>query len=255
MACFQCNVTAPSLNMIMQSYVVLPDDITPEKKKEIPVIYLLHGLSDNASGWTRFTSIERHARAYGAAVIMPEVQRSFYTDMEYGLNYFEYITKDLKAFARNFFDLPTDREHSYIAGLSMGGYGAVKAALRLPEEYAACAGFSSACDIREFLEKDMLFFPGEAVAIYGTDLILKPEDDVFALAQGGRERPLKPRVFLSCGTDDLLYPHTQKLKKALEENDYPLSYWECKEDHTWNFWDMSVQRALSFFLSEDKVRN
>lgn len=248
MASFHCNFTAPSINMNVRAYVILPDTLTPENREKVPVVYLLHGLSDNASGWTRLTSIERYARDRGFAVIMPEVQRSFYTDMKYGLNYFQFLTHDLKNFAANMFNLPIDREHSYIAGLSMGGYGALKAALRCPEEYAACAGFSSAVGIQEYLDKKMLFFPGEAVAIYGEELIVKPEDDVYALAEVCANHPLRPRVFLSCGTNDLLFPHTVKMKEILERSGYDLRYWDYPEDHTWNFWDMSIQRALDFFL-------
>lgn len=250
MASFHCNYSSPTLNMITQVYVTIPDGITAEQKKDMPVVYLLHGLSDNASGWMRLTSVERYAREKGVAVIMPEVQRSFYTDMKYGLKYFQFITKDLKKFAENFFSLPTDRDHSYIAGLSMGGYGALKAALRCPEEYTACAGFSSAVGVQEYLDKNMLFFPGEAVAIYGEELKVKPEDDVYQLAELCAENPLRPRVFLSCGTNDLLFPHTTKMKEILEKNGYELCYWDYPEDHTWNFWDMSVKRAFDFFFDK-----
>ncbi len=253
MAQFQCNIASPTLNMGMQYYVILPDDITPEKRADIPVVYLLHGLSDNASGWVRLTSIERYARAKGCAVIMPEAQRAFYTDMKYGLKYFQYISNDLKLVAKNFFGLPTDREHSFIAGLSMGGYGALKTALRCPEEFAACAGFSSAVGVQEYLDKKMLFFPGEAVAIYGEELKVKPEDDVYALAALYGQRENNPRIFLACGTNDILYPNTTKLKGILEQGNYDLHYWEIPEDHTWAFWDQCIKRALDFFMDKPAV--
>ncbi len=248
MAQFQCNISSPTLNMMMQYYVIIPDDATPETKKDMPVLYLLHGLSDNASGWTRLTSIERYARNHGCAVIMPEVQRSFYTDMEYGLPYFQFIIKDLKMVAKNFFALPTDREHSYIAGLSMGGYGALKAGLRHPEEFIACAGFSSAVGVQEYLDNKTLAVYQEEVAIYGKSLKVKPEDDVYALAEKYADRENNPRIFLSCGTNDVLFPNTTKLKGILEKGNYDLLYWDYPEDHTWNFWDMSIQRAMDFFF-------
>lgn len=250
MAQFQCNIFSETIEMIMQYYVIIPDGTTEESKKDMPVVYLLHGLSDNASGWTRLTSIERYARAKNCAVIMPEVQRSWYTDMKYGLRYFKYISTDLKLIAKNYFGLPTDRAHSYIAGLSMGGYGALKTALRCPDEFEACAGFSSAVDVQKYLDKKMFFFPGEAVGIFGEEYKLKPEDDVYALARKNAQNDNNPRFMLTCGTNDILYPETLALKEIMEKGNYDLKYWETAEDHTWNFWDMSVKLALDFFFEK-----
>ena len=250
MAQFQCNIFSQTLEMIMQYNVIIPDGTTAEAKKDMPVVYLLHGLSDNASGWVRLTSIERYARAKNCAVIMPEVQRSWYTDMKYGLRYFQFISKDLKEVARNYFGLETDRAHSYIAGLSMGGYGALKTALRCPDEFEACAGFSSAIDLQKYLDKKMFFFPGEQIAIFGEEGKLKPEDNVYELARKNAGNANNPRFYITCGTKDILYPETLALKEIMEKGGYKMEYWETVEDHTWNFWDMCIKRALDFFLDK-----
>lgn len=97
------------------------------------MLYLLHGLSDNHSCWLRRTAVDRYAEEYGIAVVMPEVQRSFYCDMAHGPAYFTYIADELPQICQRLFRLSDKREDTFIAGNSMGGYGALKAALSRPE--------------------------------------------------------------------------------------------------------------------------
>ncbi len=112
-----------------------------------PTLYLLHGLSDDDSIWLRRTSIERYVADLGIAVVMPQVHRSFYTDMAEGGRYWTFISEELPTLARSFFPLSHQREDNFVAGLSMGGYGAFKLALRKPEQYAAAASLSGALDM------------------------------------------------------------------------------------------------------------
>src|SRR5512136_2225247 len=122
-------------------YIILPD---PGKMGEVPVakrkvLYLLHGLSDDASAWQRYTSIETVANAYGLVVVMPSVGRSFYIDQPNGQLYFTYLMEELPHYLSDVFDLAPRREDAFIVGLSMGGYGAFKAALLHPERFFAAA--------------------------------------------------------------------------------------------------------------------
>ena len=118
--------------------------ILPEKTdlSQVPVVYLLHGLEDNCTGWARYTSVERYAREKNAALVMPEVQRSFYADMDRGLPYFTFIHDELPEICRGFFGFSARREKNYMMGLSMGGYGTLKCVLQTPERYAGAATFS-----------------------------------------------------------------------------------------------------------------
>src|SRR5512138_2093506 len=114
--------------------IILPD---PGQMKGIPVrerkvLYLLHGLSDDASAWQRFTAIETIAAAYGLVVVMPSVGRSFYTDQPNGQRFFSYLVDELPRYLADVFDLQPRRENTLIAGNSMGGYGAMKAAFLRP---------------------------------------------------------------------------------------------------------------------------
>ena len=145
MAFLHCEIFSNTLDMATAVNVILPNEGDPD---EAPVLMLLHGLSDNASGWSRYTAVEQYAREIGIAVIMPEVQRSFYTDMVCGLPYFTYISSELPAQCRRMFGLSGRRERNYIAGLSMGGYGALKCALTFPDYYIGCGSFSGVADFR-----------------------------------------------------------------------------------------------------------
>ena len=98
--------------------VVLPFDRAAVPETECPAIYLLHGHGENADVWTRMTSAERYANAYGVALVMPEVQRSFYTDMAMGLSYFTYVTEELPAACQRLFHISSRRENRFVAGLS-----------------------------------------------------------------------------------------------------------------------------------------
>ena len=107
MVYLRCDFSSKALEMATSFIALLPDETPPS---EAPVVYLLHGLSDNCTGWTRFTAVERYARERNVAVIMPEVQRSFYADMALGIRYFSYIRDELPAFCQRMFGLPAVRE-------------------------------------------------------------------------------------------------------------------------------------------------
>ena len=124
--------------------LIVPD---PVRMNGIPVrdrkiLYLLHGLSDDASAWQRFSAIETYAAQYGLVVVMPSGGRSFYTDQPNGQKYFSYIVEELPRYLEDVFGIIPKRENTLIAGLSMGGYGAFKAAFFHPERYYAAASFS-----------------------------------------------------------------------------------------------------------------
>ena len=98
-------------------------------------LYLLHGMSDDHTAWQRRTSIERYVAPLGLAVVMPAVQFSWYTDLPSGSRYWAYIHEELPAICREFFPLSDRREDTFVAGLSMGGYGAMKIALADGEHF------------------------------------------------------------------------------------------------------------------------
>jgi S-formylglutathione hydrolase FrmB len=214
--------------------------------RNIKVLYLLHGLSDDQTIWMRRTSIERYAGYYGVCVVMPNGHRSFYTDMKYGGDYYKYITKELPMRMQEFFNVSDKREDTFIAGLSMGGYGALKAALREPDRYAAASALSAVTDIAEFCgERSELF-----TAIFGEGQAVPDEDDLIKLVDAHKNDKIKPGVFIGIGRQDGLYDQNVRFKKILEDNGYDLTYRESDGVHCWEFWDEYILYTLQWMFGK-----
>ena len=238
------------LGMQTEAYVVIPQKSTSgqigvDSKAEgdrYKCLYLLHGLSDDHSIWLRRTSIERYATAYGICVVMPCAGRSFYTDMKYGMKYFSYISEELPKVIGEFLNISPKREDTYIAGLSMGGYGALKIGLKKPDVFCAAAGISSVADIKNGMFNDVL------IPVFGDDVIIPDSEDLFYLAEKTNSAPQKPRIFMGVGTEDSLYDSNVQLKQKFEELDYDFTYRESKGNHGWAFWDEYIQYVLEWMF-------
>lgn len=244
MAHLRCDIKSEALGMNTSLEVVLPDT---GKLKDAPVIYLLHGLSDNCTGWSRYTSIERYARDKGAAVIMPEVQRSMYADMVLGVDYFTYVSRELPQICAHFFGLSTRREKNYIMGLSMGGYGALKCALTNPRQYAGCASFSAVTEMDARVDRAEGKPRQEFQAIFGTELRVPASSSLLALLEKRKGAQLPP-FFITCGEQDALYPENCRFAEALEKKGAAVSFSHWPGDHSWELWDKSVDLAIRAFL-------
>lgn len=234
-----------------QLNVILPDRWEGESFK---TLWLLHGLSDNHTAWVRNTSIERYAASYGLAVIMPEVQRSWYADTRYGMNYFSYITDELFEFCNSHFKgMSTKREDNIIAGLSMGGYGALKAALTYPERYGYCASLSGALDICR-RGRNCVIEEWRAIFDYSMQSPLELDggkNDIFALAKNNKEKNLVfPDIFMWCGTEDAaaLLENNNRFHKHLCDLEIDHIYETSEGNHSWKWWDLHIQTALERFF-------
>lgn len=244
MAYLRCDIFSEAMDMATSFVAILPDK---GALQDCPVVYLLHGLSDNCTGWSRYTAVERYAREKGAAVIMPEVQRSFYTDMTFGLKYFTYIQEELPAICARMFGLSRKREKNYIMGLSMGGYGTLKCGLTAPERYAGCASFSAVTEIGERVADSDGGRREEFRAIFGPELEVPAQVQLKALL-GDRQAEDLPRFFVTCGEQDSLYPQNCRFAAALSEKGCDVTFRHWEGDHQWSFWDDSVKMAFAYFL-------
>jgi S-formylglutathione hydrolase FrmB len=249
MAFLQCDIKSDSLLMSTQFWALLPQD-KPGKPPCRAVLYLLHGRSGNAQDWVRKSNITRYAEKYDIAVIMPEVNLSFYTDMRHGGDYFTYIAEELPDLCGRMFRLNQEPAQTYIAGLSMGGYGALKCAFNRPERYAGCGSFSAVTDIRWRITGTAKDDPGlrDLEAMFGASLEVPLQDDLFALTPGAAHASKRPRLMITCGTEDIRYEQNCRLSALLKEQGYAHEYLAWPGDHEWGFWDESVQKALEFFF-------
>jgi S-formylglutathione hydrolase FrmB len=185
----------------------------------------------------------------GIAVIMPCVHRSFYTDMSRGYRYFTFISEELPALARSFFPLSDRREDNFVAGLSMGGYGAFKLAMRCPEKFAAGASLSGALDIANTTHGDE-----EYNNIFGDIENLRgSENDLFFLAEKlAASDGEKPQLYQCCGTEDFLYEDNIRFREHCKNLNLKLTYEEEKGIHEWGYWDKKIQSVLRWLPLREK---
>ena len=224
------------------------DAIIPRScARPCPVLYLLHGCSDDHTIWQRRTAIERYADPLGLAVIMPGVARSFYTDMASGPRYYSFVSEELPGLVRGWFPVSRLRRDTYVAGLSMGGYGAFKLAMRHPENYAAAASLSGALDMVEWCRHKDPFIRKEARWIFGnTRKVRGSHHDCFDLASRLAQRPARerPRLFQCCGTEDGLLKMNHLFRDHARAAGLDLTYEEGPGNHNWAYWDLQIQRVL-----------
>ena len=256
--CCQCNVILPQSE---QGIGVTGSGELTEKK--VPTLWLLHGASDDHTIWLRRTSIERYVAPLGIAVVMPAAHLSSYCNMKYGKRYYDYFTEELPAILRDFFPLSDRREDNFVAGLSMGGYGALKMGFGRPDLYSAIGCFSAGN--MPYREEGTRFFRGErasggasrSMACFGTesrkDLIGDENADVFAMIEKSLAKgETMPRVFHACGTEDLGVENARFTQRTIREK-YPQIEYEYREGpgaHTWEFWDEWIQKYLAWLLPQ-----
>jgi len=213
-------------------------------KGKLPVLYQLHGLSDDDSAWTRRSNIERYAHEYPLVVVMPDGGRSFYCDAYEGPRYESFIMKDVIGFVERFFPVGRSRQYRAIGGLSMGGYGAMKLALKYPATFCSVASHSSSFD---FAHRDItkrLDLAPELKLLLGPSLTSSP-NDVFALASQLDPGDV-PAIRFDCGRDDGLLASNREFRRHLRKLRIPHVYAEYPGGHTWPYWDLHVQKALAF---------
>ena len=259
MAFIDCRFFSETLRLSVSMYVVLPEaaqKTRTDREGRCPALLLLHGLSDDHTIWMRRTSIERYASEKGMAVVMPAAGRSYYQDMASGPKYWTFIAQEVPRVARAFFPLSPARELNYVAGLSMGGYGALRVALTYPQSYAAAASLSGALDLvlrRERAVQDGAFTPGEMEGIFGPAAHLGgTPSDLFHLARQLAAAPgPKPRIYQYCGTNDFLYDDNIRFRDLARGLDLDVTYAEDDGTHAWSFWDQQIRRVLEWITPKE----
>ena len=253
MAFIDCSFSSEVLGLASSMYVIVPQTPMAEagkRRRGYPTLWLLHGLSDDHTIWMRRTSIERYVTPLKMAVVMPKIHRSFYTDMVEGGRYWTFLSEELPRVARGLFPLSAAREDNFVAGLSMGGYGAFKWAMRRPECFAAAASLSGALDVSEFprTRKKNPAFLAEMRRIFGPlDRIAGSENDLLTLARRlARSKGPIPALYQWCGTEDYLYQANQTFLTTARRCGLPVTYEESPGAHEWKCWDRQIQRVLEW---------
>ncbi len=252
MALLHVNMKSDALRLAVEVDVVLPQASPTQigmkgasKAGPYPTLYLLHGMSDDHTIWQRRTSIERYAADKNLAVVMPSTHLGWYTDMQKGNRYYEYISCELPAACERMFPLSPKREDRFVAGLSMGGYGAMKIGLRAHAKFCAAASLSGAMDVCRIMgDKHDAYWD---TIFPQLDRLKGSDDDLFALAEKlAKSGAEKTKLYMWCGLEDFLYQDNIRMRAHLNKLGYDLRYEESAGGHTWDRWDDKIQTVLSW---------
>ena len=213
----------------------------------MPAMYLLHGLYGSEQDWFQYTRVMLWARAKGLAVFCPAGENGFYVNQaDTGEAYMRYVGEELPAFTRRLFPLSSRREDTFIAGLSMGGYGALNAGLTYPETFGKVAALSAALRPWKRMDKPQggcVQRPAYARALFGQDT--EPWDTLTLARQCGARAP---ELWLSCGAQDDLLEENIALVDGLRQADIPAYFDQPPGAHNWDFWDREIQRVIDWLM-------
>lgn len=256
MAFLRVDFFSDALGMCSQMQVLLPETGRHNPKigfdRPYPVLYLLHGMGNDHTAWARLTSIERYARQYKLAVVMPSTHHGWYTDMAYGYRYWTFLSEELPQICTRFFPcISPAREDTFAAGASMGGYGALKCGLCAPQRFSRVASLSGATDLASLcadLEDpdgywSSAFGPAEAFIGSANDLHAQAER---LAASGGP----KPEIYMWCGQQDALLALNDASAAHLKKLGFAVNYTTGAGDHDWKCWDAQIERVLDWLPLE-----
>lgn len=231
------------------------------------VAYLLHGLAGNNTNIVDSTLLNIFAENYKCIFIMPETARSLYTDMVYGQKYFTYISEELPYICKSVFNISSAPKDTYIMGISMGGYGALKCALANPGHYKKCCVISAAfLFIKDFLED--IKSPGgeerflkvwgsqfltDIKAAFGQNLNCKNEDDLLWLAGQIKDRQGNPKFYSICGSHDRLLEPNRIFSEKMKAMGFKFEYEEQSGGHEWRFFNSGLEKALKFCFENKQI--
>lgn len=224
--------------------VILPEVGEPP----YPTLYLLHGLSDDHTAWARNTSIERYVSGLPLIVVMPDGGRGFYLDAPEGFKYATAIGTELPERIERTFPAMRTRDGRALAGLSMGGYGALHLALANPDRFCAAASLSGAVGWghypTDWAEKP---YSPEFQRVLGKDYVGSTADIWHQAASLTADE--RPAIHFDCGTGDFLFKHNQAFHAFLAEKGISHEYAEYPGEHNWAYWDTHIPEVLQFVLA------
>ena len=219
-------------------------------KGPFPVFYLLHGLSDDHTMWTRRSCIERYVEGLPLIVVMPDGGRGFYCDAVEGFAHETAIVRDLVNYIDTIFQTKAERSGRCIGGLSMGGYGGIKLALQYPDVFCSAHSHSGALGYGRRLKVD---WP-EANRILGDKVLGGGPNDLFRLATEA-DRSKLPHVLIDCGTEDSLLEENRAFHAHLDQLNIPHDYKEFPGAHDWTYWDEHIREAIAFHAQNLGIDN
>ncbi|MBQ5754400.1 MAG: hypothetical protein IIV90_01915 [Oscillospiraceae bacterium] len=257
MAFFTCKLKSEALGGSTTVRIYHPADrLDPEDREVKGVITLLHGYTNDGDDWVHNSAALRYAGDNGLVLIIPDGRNSFYCDHPDGPAWETWITKEMPEVLGRMFPLPRQREKNFVCGLSMGGYGALRLALRHPELYAGAGSFSGCVHLNLMAEhRDSPAGRFAFLPILGPGMKMREDLDLFCLAKEAAALPpaQRPRLLCTAGRQDhkpyFIYTQNTIFRDYMKALPLDYTYWEWDGGHEWSFWDRSLVLAIDHFLA------
>lgn len=260
MALINCNLYSRYLGYNTQISVIIPQQLYEKGTEMMPlnqckVLYLFHGRGDDCTGWVRCTRIEQLAMENNFIVITPSVEDSFYENGEDGRQFYSYVSEELPQIMENWFGLSRDPENTYIGGLSMGGYGALKLGLTHPEKYAGIIIMSAGIDpngLFDFFDND---FDNETLRrnltrVFGSFPVAEKYQLINILKADIDEGLKVPFIIQFEGKQDELLEMNRTFHEQAENLGQQIYYEEWDGGHDWIFWDQAIKKAFGMISGQ-----
>ena len=240
------------VNTTLPYNVILPTDYDTSKNTRYPVLYLLHGLMGHYTDWVARTNIADYAAGYRIIIVTPEGNDSWYID-----KYETYILQELIPDVQQRYRTIEARYARAIAGLSMGGYGAIKFGVKSPATFVFAASMSGAFSVPRLTEKETPESWRASLKNFGpSDSQTRTANDLFEILQKLTPSRIAslPYFYFDCGTEDapIIFPSNRELAALMFEKKIPHEFRELPGDHSWAYWDQQVQEVLK--IAAEKMR-
>lgn len=262
MAIMSVTYLSACLKRYVEFKVILPIENTSQpqisykdKPELFKTVYLLHGFSGNSNDWLVNTRIRKIASDRNIAIIMPSGENSFYVDHEdRQLLYGSFIGDELVKVTRKMFPLSNKREDTWIAGLSMGGFGSVLVGSQFADTFGGIISLSGGFVIDDILSPEppaYLQTNSRAYyeSVFGNLSELKgSHKDPLAMAVKAHKQRNFPLLYMACGVDDYIFKSCEAMKNDLTSQGVKV-HWVADEGvHDWVFWDKYIEKSIDWML-------
>lgn len=232
--------------------------ILPDNHRGAPVLFLLHGLFGSCDNWLELTSVAAYAADKNIAIVMPDGGESWYSDSATDASYkFEQaFIGEFLPHVENRYGIGGSREKRSVAGLSMGGYGALKFGLRYPQLFSFAASMSGAFNAPRLTPKDSTgvfadLLPSVLAAFGDESNAARRDSDLLEMIENATRQAV-PGLYLDCGVDDVFLDANREVAARLEARKFDFKYIELPGGHDWDYWDRRLKVILS--LCDDHFR-
>lgn len=259
------NFFSYTLNMCMEMKVIMPQNKSNNRKSEqqpqdYRILYLLHGMTDDHTMWMRRSKIEQYVRDKNMIVVMPNVHLSWYTNTQYAGRYWDFISQELIDICHDLLPhISRKREDHIVAGLSMGGYGAIKLAFKRADYFAYGASLSGVLDIVSNLKvkrENQQLVTTESMekakywkGIFG-EINDRSPDDILELVKEDTAKN-NSYYFISCGLQDTLLNHSLTFERMCRAKSYQITTDYTNGKHDWVYWDTQIVKVLEWYESKE----